>query len=74
MPYLPSIHWHRWLRLSIHQQIIDLAQQHNILGLRELVKTLEAQNTHQEFYAQLRPYLSNYRFKPLVEWLKSLGD
>ncbi len=60
--------------VEVRQQIIDLAQQHNILGLRELVKTLEAQNTHQEFYAQLRPYLSNYRFKPLVEWLKSLDD
>lgn len=64
--YLPS--------LVTRQQLIELAQQHNILGIRAIVKELADQSEYREFHTQLQTYVNNYRFKPLVEWLKSLEE
>lgn len=60
--------------LATRQHLIELAQQHNILGVRAAVKELADQSEYREFHAQLQTYVNNYRFKPLVEWLKSLDE
>ncbi|WP_323813529.1 sensor histidine kinase [Cellvibrio sp. NN19] len=60
--------------LSTRQRLIELAQQHNILGVRAAVRELAEESEFREFHAQLQTYVNNYRFKPLVEWLKSLEE
>ncbi|MDO3387895.1 ATP-binding protein [Gilvimarinus sp. SDUM040013] len=51
------------------EALIELAQKHNILALRKAVEKLEIDEHYQGFAEELKPYLQNYRFKPLVEHL-----
>lgn len=56
------------------ERLIELAQQHNILGVRALVSELDSQPAYREFQAQLQPYVNHYRFKPMVAWLRTQMD
>ncbi|WP_102794653.1 sensor histidine kinase [Bowmanella denitrificans] len=57
---------------DILQQLQLLARQHNVLGIRELVKDLELQHEYQAFVQKIQPFIRQYRFKQLVVWLNQL--
>lgn len=51
------------------ERMIDQALRHNILGLKEAIAELENEARYAMFVEEVREYLRNYRFKPLVEYL-----
>lgn len=51
-------------------QLREHAKRHNILGIRELVSLLETQGEYEAFLQEIKPFISAYRFKPLLDWLE----
>lgn len=45
------------------------AQRHNVLGTRACIEKMEADPQLAEFVTQIKPFVSHYKFKQLVEWL-----
>lgn len=50
--------------------LIEQTKRHSILGLRQVVKELEGREELRPFLTMVRPYVDNYRFKELAEWLE----
>ena len=51
-------------------QLKEQCRRHNVLGIRELVSKLMDEGEHQEFLAQVQPFIQQYRFKQLLDWLE----
>lgn len=51
------------------EEMIELAQKHNILGLRRMVAEMEQQAELKAFAQDVEPFLKSYRFKPLIGYL-----
>jgi signal transduction histidine kinase len=51
-------------------RLIEHAQRHNILGARALLKELRDDAAHAGFVDHVEPYVRNYRFRQLADWLK----
>lgn len=56
-----------WPSANIVAQLQQLARQHNILGLRQTLHQLEGE--HSAFVAHVQPWLRQYQFKLLLNWL-----
>ncbi|MEE2732449.1 MAG: ATP-binding protein [Pseudomonadota bacterium] len=54
------------------EQLRELAKRHNVLGIRTLLSELEQQPNHREFLRRIQPFIQQYRFKQLLEWLDQL--
>lgn len=52
------------------QRLIDIAQAHNILAIREQLSAWEEDSDLAAFVQQCRRYSDQYRFKELVAWLQ----
>jgi signal transduction histidine kinase len=59
-----SIHWPTIEHID---QIRQLASQHNILGLLQLLQQLET--NHSNFVGRVQPFVRQYQFKLLINWL-----
>ena len=51
-------------------QLKELATRHNVLGIRTLMEELESQNQYAEFLEKAKPFIQQYRFKQLIQWLQ----
>lgn len=56
---------------EVLDELIEQCKQHNILGIRTLVSKLEDKPELSAFLIQISPYIKNYRFKQLYQWLES---
>lgn len=54
-------------------QLKDQCKRHNVLGIRNLITELEQQGQHEEFLRLIQPFVQQYRFKQLLEWLEQQG-
>lgn len=50
------------------------AKRHSVLGIRELLTAIETVEPYAEFIRQVTPFVSQYRFKPMLEWLEQLEN
>ncbi|SDR92623.1 His Kinase A (phospho-acceptor) domain-containing protein [Halopseudomonas sabulinigri] len=54
---------------AVLAQLKEHAKRHNVLALRQLIDTLKASEQHAQFLQQVQPFIQQYRFKQLLEWL-----
>ncbi|WP_164503436.1 ATP-binding protein [Pleionea sediminis] len=52
------------------EQLKEQAKRHNILGIHEVLKEIESDPDLNYFYSNVKPFVENYRFKPLLKWLE----
>ena len=50
--------------------LIEQTKRHNILGIRSIIIELETHPELRPFLDKIRPYVENYRFRELAEWLE----
>lgn len=56
------------------QQLKEQAKRHNVLGIRNLISELQQQGQHEDFLHRIQPFVQQYRFKQLLEWLDQQGQ
>lgn len=54
-------------------ELLEHCRQHNVLAIRNLMKSLEGNTEYHEFLTEIQPYLRNYRYKQLVQLLETLN-
>ena len=55
---------------NILDSLVEQLHRQNILGVREIIDQLEQGSTHKDFIESITPYIKNYRFKQLLEWIE----
>ncbi|GAB3013653.1 sensor histidine kinase [Bowmanella dokdonensis] len=60
-----------WPPVDTLARLEELARQHNVLGVRSLMKDLEQQGEYQGFVDKVQHFVRQYRFKQLVIWLNN---
>lgn len=56
------------------KKLLAQLRRQNILGVRELISELESDGRYVSFLREVKPFLQNYRFKQLVDWLEQYGS
>ncbi len=72
-PQAPSTDGQALPPAAVLEQLKALAQEHNVLGLREQLMALEQQGEWSGFVAAIQPLVRGYQFKQLVRYLDGLA-
>lgn len=56
---------------NIMQDLLENSRQHNVLAVRKIVDELKTQKEYDKFLSEIEPFVRNYRFKQLVDWLEA---
>lgn len=59
---------------DVLNELKEQVRRHNILGIRELVALLEQEDAYSGFLEYIQPFIREYRFKQLLEWLDQQAD
>ena len=51
-------------------QLIEHAKRHNVLGVRSVILQLEQDTAMEPFLQQIKPFVENYRFRQLIDWIE----
>lgn len=57
---------------DILKQLLASCREHNVLAIRKQIKILETNPQLTEFMTEIQPFISNYRYKQLGDWLEQL--
>lgn len=59
---------------AVFDQLMRLAQEHNVLGLRDMLTSLEAHTQYVSFVARLQPLVRSYQFRKVVSTLNAMAE
>lgn len=55
------------------EQLLGHCKEHNVLAIRQLMRSLEGNQDLSAFIDEVQPYIRNYRYKQLADWLEQLA-
>lgn len=58
---------------DVIQALLEQSRQHNVLAVRKLMEGIESSGEYPSFTREVQPFVRNYRFKQLSEWLESVS-